>query len=82
LPVLKSPPKRVKNATIQVRVEESVKSRLDSYSQFIGANQAYVVSEALNMLFKKDGEFRHWLAQRVDGQSCIDPKGDNGTTKA
>lgn len=61
MPILKAPPRQLKNATIQVRVEQSIKSNLDSYSRFIGSNQAYVVSEALKLLFKKDSEFKDWL---------------------
>jgi hypothetical protein len=51
---------------IQVRVEESIKLNLDRYAEFIGGNQAYVVSEALKLLFKKDDEFKAWL----DHQDC------------
>jgi len=61
MPILKAPPKQLKNATIQVRVEESIKLNLESYSRFIGANHAYVVSEALKLLFKKDDDFKQWL---------------------
>jgi len=63
LSILKAPPKQSKNAMIQVRVEENVKLNLDKYAEFIGGNQAYVVSEALKLLFKKDGEFKAWLDQ-------------------
>ena len=61
MPILKAPPKQPKNAMIQVRVEESIKLNLDKYAKFIGGNQAYVVSEALKLLFKKDEEFKLWL---------------------
>jgi hypothetical protein len=61
LPILKVPPKQPKNAMIQVRVEENIKLNLDKYAEFIGGNQAYVVSEALKLLFKKDEEFKRWL---------------------
>jgi hypothetical protein len=66
LSILKAPPKQSKNAMIQVRVEENIKLNLDKYAEFIGGNQAYVVSEALKLLFKKDQEFKRWL----DQQSC------------
>jgi hypothetical protein len=67
LSILKAPPKRPKNAMIQVRVEDSIKLNLDRYAAFIGGNQAYVVSEALRLLFKKDGEFQRWVdMQTVD----------------
>jgi len=61
LSILKAPPKQPKNAMIQVRVEESIKLNLDKYAEFIGGNQAYVVSEALRLLFKKDEDFKRWL---------------------
>jgi hypothetical protein len=50
---------------IQVRVEANIKLNLDRYAEFIGGNQAYVVSEALKLLFKKDGEFKHWLDRQA-----------------
>ncbi len=59
---------------IQVRVEDSIKLNLDKYAEFIGGNQAYVVSEALKLLFKKDEEFKHWL----DRQG---PNNDRQTTE-
>jgi hypothetical protein len=65
LSILKAPPKQPKNAMIQVRVEENIKLNLDNYAEFIGGNQAYVVSEALKLLFKKDEEFKRWLEQHT-----------------
>ena len=62
--ILKAPPKQAKNAMIQVRVGENIKLNLDKYAEFIGGNQAYVVSEALKLLFKKDEEFKRWLDQQ------------------
>ena len=72
--ILKAPPKQLKNAMIQVRVEEHVKLNLDRYAEFIGGNQAYVVSEALKLLFKKDEEFKAWLDYqgRTNGQQPIE----------
>jgi hypothetical protein len=66
MPVLKSPPKQIRSATIQVRVEEVISYRLRKYTEFIDCSPAYVVSEALKLLFNKDNEFREWLAQHPD----------------
>jgi hypothetical protein len=63
MPVLKSPPKQVRSATIQVRVEEAISLRLRKYAEFIDCSPAYVVSEALRLLFNKDSEFREWMAK-------------------
>jgi hypothetical protein len=76
LSILKAPPKQPKNAMIQVRVEEKVKINLDKYAEFIGANQAYVVSEALKLLFKKDEEFKCWLVQSINNHNQGQMQGD------
>ena len=59
--ILKSPPKPPKNETLQIRVEEHVRSRLAKYAEFIDSSESYVVSEALKLVFKKDDEFKSWL---------------------
>ena len=64
MPILRSAPRPPKNETLQLRVEEEVKSKLEKYAEFINSSESYVVSEALKLLFKKDDEFRDFL----DGQ--------------
>jgi len=64
MPVLKPPPKLIRNSTIQVRVEEEVDLKLKKYAEFIGATPAFVVAESLKMLFNKDTEFRAWFSQQ------------------
>lgn len=66
MPVLKAPPKLIRNATIQVRVEEEIDSKLRKYAEFIGSTPAFVVAESLKLVFNKDAEFREWLAQHGD----------------
>jgi predicted transcriptional regulator len=70
LPLLKTQPKQPKSATIQIRVEEDVKLRLDKYAEFIDSSPAYVVTEALKLLFHKDGEFKSWLSQHTDNSGA------------
>jgi predicted transcriptional regulator len=65
LSLLKAQPKQPKSATIQIRVEEDMKLRLDKYAEFIDSSPAYVVTEALKLLFRKDGEFKSWLGQHT-----------------
>jgi hypothetical protein len=62
MPILKAPPKQIRNATIQVRVEEEVDLKLRKYAEYIGSTPAFVVAESLKLLFHKDTEFREWLA--------------------
>ena len=64
--ILKSPPRPPKNETLQIRVEEQVKSKLHKYAEFIDSSESYVVSEALKMLFKRDDEFKSWLQEPLD----------------
>ena len=74
MPVLKAPPKLIRNATIQVRVEEEVDTKLKKYAEFIDATRAFVVAESLKMLFNKDAEFREWLAQHADKPAPAQPE--------
>jgi predicted transcriptional regulator len=69
LPLLKAPPKQPKSATIQIRVEEDLKLRLEKYAEFIDSSPAYVVTEALKLLFKKDEEFKSWLSQHINNHN-------------
>jgi predicted transcriptional regulator len=63
--ILKSPPKPPKNETLQIRVEEQIKTKLHEYAEFIDSSESYVVSEALKMLFKKDEEFKSWVQDQL-----------------
>lgn len=62
MPILKAPAKQQRNSTIQVRVEEEISLKLRKYAEFIDGSPAYVVSEALRLLFNKDSDFREWFA--------------------
>jgi predicted transcriptional regulator len=62
--LLKAPSKKPKSTTLQVRLEEEVKRKLENYAEFIEATPSYVMSEALKLLFKKDEEFKHRLDHR------------------
>jgi len=62
--ILKSPPKPPKNETLQIRIEEETKSKLEKYAEFIDGSESYVVSEALKLIFRKDDEFKAWVENR------------------
>jgi len=64
--IIKAPPKQPKSVTIQARVEESVKIRLDQYAKFIDSTPSYVITEALKILFTRDDEFKTWLGQHAN----------------
>jgi hypothetical protein len=44
--ILKAAPKPPKNETLQLRVEEEIKSKLAKYAEFIDSSESYVVSAA------------------------------------
>ena len=67
--ILKSPPKQPKAVTIQARVEESVKTQLELYAEFIDASPSYVITEALKLLFRKDDDFRRWADQHTNNHN-------------
>ncbi len=50
--ILKSPPKLPKNETLQIRVEDTIRSKLS------------LVSESLRPLFRKDNHFKTWLEEQ------------------
>jgi len=75
--ILKSPPKPPRNETLQIRVEEHVRSRLTKYAEFIDSSESYVVSEALKLVFKKDDEFKAWLDNLNHNGS--QPQNDGGS---
>ncbi len=63
--VLKAPPKQPKKTTLQIRVDEELKIKLDKYAEFLNSTTAYVISEALKLVFNKDAEFKEWLESQV-----------------
>jgi len=69
LSILKAPPKQPKAVTVQARVEESVKTQLERYAEFIDASPSYVITEALKLLFRKDDDFRRWAEQHTNNHN-------------
>jgi predicted transcriptional regulator len=76
LSILKSPPKQPKAVTVQARVEESVKTQLERYAEFIDASPSYVITEALKLLFRKDDDFRRWAEQHTKNHNNKEVEGE------
>ena len=74
--ILKVPPKQPKTVTVQARVEESVKSQLERYAEFIDASPSYVITEALKLLFRKDDDFRRWADQHTNNHNDEKARGE------
>ncbi len=73
--ILKAPPKQPKTVTVQARVEESIKTQLGRYAEFIDSSPSYVITEALKILFKRDDEFKAWLGQQSSNGEIQEIKG-------
>jgi len=56
--------------------EESVKSQLERYAEFIDASPSYVITEALKLLFRKDDEFRRSTDQHTNKHNNEKAEGD------
>jgi hypothetical protein len=74
--LLKTPSKKPKTTTLQVRLEEEVKLKLENYAEFIDATPSYVTSEALRLLFRRDGDFKRWLGQHSNDSNADETEGD------
>src|SRR5204862_77746 len=60
----------------EARVEESVKTQLELYAEFIDASPSYVITEAPSVLFRKDDDFRRWADQHANNHDTGKAKGD------
>ena len=76
LSLLKAPPKQPKTVTVQARVEESVRTQLELYAEFIDASPSYVITEALKLLFRKDDDFQRWADKHANNHNSERAKGD------
>jgi hypothetical protein len=76
LSILKAPPKQPKTVTVQARVEESVKTQLELYAEFLNASPSYVITEALKLLFRKDDDFKSWAERHTNNHNKEEDKGE------
>jgi hypothetical protein len=51
----------------------------NKYAEFIDSSSAYVVTEALKLLFKKDEEFKSWLSQHTNNHNLDQIEGGSLT---
>jgi len=64
MPLLKPPNPQVATRRLYLRVEESLAQTAERYAEFLGTNKLeHVVSQALEFIFKRDTQFKQWLAQ-------------------
>jgi hypothetical protein len=76
LSLVKPLPKKPKSASLQVRIDEEVRHKLDLYAEFIQSSPSYVVAEALKLLFQRDAEFKRWAGQHSNSDQHPEPEGE------
>jgi len=64
MPLLRPPDPQIPTRKFYVRIEEPLAATLDRYAEFLGATGIdHVVNQALEFVFRKDSDFKEWLAQ-------------------
>lgn len=71
-----TPPKIV---TLEAHVPEPLTEKLQAYCQFVETTSDHIITSALQLVFKKDYEFKRWLkaqkeAHEPSQKSVIDDK--------
>ena len=67
-------PQRVKRAKQQItaKIYQDQLAVLDSYGRFIDDSRDYIVSQALELVFKRDKEFVRWVEQQRNVNSSAE----------
>ncbi len=74
MPLLKPPDPEIPTRKFYLRIEEPLAVSLDRYAEFLGAEGIdHVISQALEFVFRKDTEFKEWLAQHPDPSAGRNP---------
>ena len=64
-------PQRIKRAKqqITVKLNQDQLAMLDKYGRFIDDSRDYIISQALELVFKRDKEFTRWVEQQRNAGS-------------
>lgn len=63
MPLLKPPEPQIAMRRFYVRIEEPLTRTMERYAEFLGtASIDHVVTQALQFIFKRDSQFKSWLA--------------------
>lgn len=81
MPLLKPPEPQVTARRLYLRIDESLAQTAERYAQFLGTDKLdHVVSQALEFIFKRDAQFKQWLAQHPPTRETLRTK-TNGHEK-
>jgi hypothetical protein len=67
-------PQRIKPATQQITVElyKDQLAMLDNHGRFIDDSPDYIISQALELVFRRDKEFTRWIDQEKSSCSNVE----------
>ena len=67
-------PQRIKRAKQQITVKlyQDQLAMLDKYGRFIDDSRDYIISQALELVFKRDKEFARWIEQGRNAGSNVE----------
>ena len=67
-------PQRIKRAKqqITVKLNQDQLAMLDKYGRFIDDSRDYIISQALELVFKRDKEFARWIEQESNAGSNVE----------
>ena len=67
-------PQRIKRAEQQITVKlyQDQLAMLDNYERFIDDSRDYIISQALELVFKRDKEFARWVEQERNAGSNVE----------
>ncbi len=64
MPLLKPPDPKIPTKKYYIRLEEPVARTMERYAEFLGTpNLDHLVTQALELVFRRDTDFKEWLAQ-------------------
>ena len=64
MPLLRPPDPQIPTRKFYIRIEEPLAVTLDRYAEFLGTTGIdHVINQALEFVFRKDGDFKEWLSQ-------------------
>ena len=64
MPLLKPPEPQLATRRLYLRIDESLAQSAERYAEFLGTNKLdHVISQALEFIFKRDSQFKRWLAE-------------------
>lgn len=70
MPLLKPPEPQLATRRLYLRIDESLAKTAERYAEFLGTVKLdHVISQALEFIFKRDCQFKRWLAEHPNQSS-------------